>query len=81
MDKLIPHYHYILSAILTVGCVLHPASAAAALLIVFSAQLAHRFLTPNISDAERAELTEFKMELAKLKTKVEQESLGKAFRG
>lgn len=76
MDK----YYYILAAVLVAACCINPASAAVALLFVLSSKHVERFLTPNISDSEKAEIQALKSDFQKLKSKVEQESLGKAFR-
>jgi hypothetical protein len=64
---------------LVAGCVLHPASSAIGLLIVFGAQVADKYFTRNISDSDRRALDSVKADIEKINKVQQKESLAKAF--
>jgi hypothetical protein len=66
---------------LVAGCVLHPASAAAGLLIVFASQVVDKYFTRNIADSERKIIESLKGDVKKLSEEQQKIGLSKAFGG
>lgn len=66
---------------LVLGCVLHPASSAAGLLIIFAAQIAERYFTRNISDPDRQAIAKLKADVDKVGKLQAEQNLAKAFGG
>ena len=86
MQSKLPHFFEILLAGLVCGCLFSPFASAIAIMFICSARLAEKYFTRNIADADRAELQSLKIDLqtaksefSKIKLKVEQDSLAKAF--
>lgn len=82
MSKLLPYYYYILGFLLTVGCLFHPVSSAIGLLIVFLSKHGEAFhaqYTKSLSDKASQDFDTLRADLSKLKAKVDQDSLSKAF--
>lgn len=73
------NYSKVLTVILVVGCVLHPASSAVGLCLILAHQLADKYFTSNISDKDRAELAQLKTEVAEIKVTQQATNLAKAF--
>lgn len=73
------YYYHALAAILVAGCVLNPIASAVGLLFILAAKISDIYLTPKPNDKDETEFIELKAEVQKLKTKSDQENLGKAF--
>lgn len=79
MQSKLPYFFEGLGIVLVLGCLLSPIASAFGLLVVCSAKLGDKYFTRNIADSDRLEIQALKSEHLKLKTKVEQEGLAKAF--
>lgn len=77
----VPYLFEGLIVILVGASVFSPVASTCSLLVMLSAALAHKYFTRNVSDQERLDLQVLKTDFAKIKSKVEQDSLSKAFRG
>lgn len=71
--------HDALIVALVAGCVLHPASSAVGLLILFGSEATNRYFTRNISDPERRAIAQLKTEVEKISVVQQKEGLAKAF--
>lgn len=65
--------------LLVAGCVIHPGSAAAGLLILASAKTAERYFTKNISDQDRRVIATIKADVDKISAIQQKDGLVKAF--
>lgn len=63
------------------ACMFNPAAAAAGLLILLSSQVAERYFTRNISDADRDRIQILKAEVEKHAVIIQKDGLAKAFGG
>ena len=68
-----------LIAVLVLGSLLHPASAVMGLFFILVSNLADKYLTSNISDKDRQDISGIKAELAKVKQSQQSQDLAKAF--
>lgn len=76
---MIKYYYHLLAAILVGACAINPISACIGLSFILAAKLAETYFTATITDQDRTEIESLKIEVNKMKVKVEQENLGKAF--
>lgn len=74
-------FHEVIVAVLVAGCVVHPAAAAAGLLILALKHAAEKYFTRNISDQDRKTISALKAELEKVSSIQQKEGLAKAFGG
>lgn len=75
------NFENILIFFLVVGCTTHPASCAAGFLILALSQIAERYFTKNISDADRNQLKAITADVQKHAMLLQKENLSKAFGG
>lgn len=79
MQSELPFFFEIVGLALVAGCLFSPYASASALMVVLTAKIADKYFTRNISDRDRNEIQTLKAEQIKLKLKVEQDGLAKAF--
>lgn len=79
MQSKLPYFFEIMTAALVAGSLFQPFASAIGLLIIFSAKIAEKYFTRNISDSDRRDIQSIKAEQIEIKLKVEREGLAKAF--